>query len=404
MSAWVTQGVRVYAPDTGTLAPPAICTRVAPTATWSAADTGGWLLPGLVDLAARLREPGQSHKASIASETQAALRNGITALAAIADPVAPLESSAQVESVLERAGRAGPAAARVWPIASLVRGSAEESLTDMAALQAAGVVAVGLLGRPLANAQLLRRALQYAAMLNLKVVLQPLEAGLSAGACAHDGAVAQRLGLPGVPAVAETIALARDLALIEDTGVTAHIARISSARSVELIAAAKARGLPITCDVAMHQLYLSDLDLVGFDPNLHLLPPLRTPQDRDALRAGVASGVIDFIVSDHAPHDRDAKLAPFPGTEPGLSALDSFLGLGLKLVLEGDLSLARWIEACSLGPARWLGLADSGAIWLDADADRRLTADALHSQGRNTPFLGWCLPGVVRAVWAPSAA
>jgi dihydroorotase len=325
------------------------------------------------------------------------LRNGISDVVCAPDTTPCIDSTAVVEYVLERARRAQ--AARVHPVAALTRGLGEEGLSEMATLAAAGCVAVGNIGHALSNTQLLRRALQYAATLDLKVILQPVEAYLSVDGCAHDGPIAQRLGLPGIPESAETLALARDLMLIEETGVTAHIARISCARSVAMIAAAKARGLPLTCDVAIHQLYLSEIDLVGFDPNCHVRPPLRSTADRDALRAGLANGVIDILVSDHSPHDRDAKLAPFPGTEPGISGLDSFLGLGLKLVLDGSLSMARWLDAASAAPARFLGLNQQSTIWIDPHSERRLTTQNMHSHGKNTPFMGWFMPGVVRAVW-----
>lgn len=369
------------------------------TPAWSAgsAAEGGWLLPGLVDAAVRLREPGASHKASIASECRAALRNGITRVLCAPDTQPCLDSTAVVEYVLERARRAGGAA--VHPIAALTKGLGEEGLSEMGALAAAGCVAFGNLGRPLGNTLLLRRALQYAASLDLMVVLQPLERWLGEDGCAHEGSVAQRLGLPGIPESAETLALARDLMLVEETGVRAHIARISCARSVEMIAIAKSRGLPVSCDVAMHQLFFSEIDLVGFDPNHHVLPPYRNTRDRDALRVGVANGVIDCIVSDHAPHDRDAKLAPFPGAEPGVSGLDSFLGLGLKLVEDQVLTLARWIDACSSAPTRLFRLPEPGWLLLDPHGQRRLGDSPLLSRGNNSPFHGWPLSGLVQAVW-----
>lgn len=389
---------RTWDPAQGRLEAPAAPNLGAPQ--W-ASDTPStaecWLLPGLVDAAVRLREPGASHKASIASECRAALRNGITRVLCAPDTQPCLDSTAVVEYVLERARRAGGAA--VHPIAALTRGLSDEGLSEMGALAAAGCVAFGNLGRPLANTLLLRRALQYAASLDLLVVLQPLERWLSEDGCAHEGSVAQRLGLPGIPESAETLALARDLMLIEETGVRAHIARISCARSVEMLATAKARGLPVSCDVAMHQLFFSEIDLVGFDPNHHVLPPYRSSRDRDALRAGLAAGIIDCVVSDHAPHDRDAKLAPFPGAEPGVSGLDSYLGLGLQLVAHGVLTMGRWLDACSAAPTRLFRLPAPGWILVDAHTHRRLGEQPLLSRGDNTPFRGWPLPGVVQAVW-----
>lgn len=358
-------------------------------------DGGGerWLIPALIDLAARTREPGATHKADIASEARAAWANGIEAFALPPDTEPGIESTAVVELILERAARAG--GARVLPIAALTAGRGEAALSEMAALTQAGCIAVGQFGRSLGNSAVLRRALQYAATLDLTVILQPLDPWLAEDACAHDGRIAARLGLPGIPESAETLALARDLMLIEETGVRAHIARLSCARSVDMIAAAKARGLPITCDVAMHQLFLSEHDLIGFDPNAHVLPPLRRPEDREALRAGVRYGVIDAICSDHSPHDRDAKLAPFPLTEAGISGLDTFLGLGLTLVHDGVLDLARWLECCALTPARILGYRRQGWLLLDPHADWAVVPERFHSRGRNTPFAGWRLPGAI---------
>lgn len=360
-------------------------------------DSECWLLPALIDAGVHLREPGMSHKASIASECHAALRNGITRMVSAPDTQPCVDTTAVVEYVLERARRAGSAA--VHPIAALTKGLGEEGLSEMGALAAAGCVAFGNLGRPLGNTLLLRRALQYAASLDLLVVLQPVERWLGEEGCAHEGPVAQRLGLPGIPESAETLALARDLMLLEETGVRGHIARISCARSVEMIAAAKARGLRLSCDVAMHQLFFSEIDLMGFDAHHHVLPPYRSNRDREALRAGVASGVIDCIVSDHSPHDRDAKLAPFPGAEPGISGLDSFLGLGLKLVADGVLALPRWLDACSAAPARIFGLPGPGRMLVSPHASSRLQPEQMHSRGRNTPFAGWPLAGHVKAVW-----
>lgn len=352
-----------------------------------------WLIPALVDLAARTREPGATHKADIASEARAAWANGIEAFALPPDTEPGIDSTAVVELILERAARAG--GARVLPIAALTAGRGEATLSEMAALTQAGCIAVGQFGRSIGNSAVLRRALQYAATLDLTVILQPLDPWLAEDGCAHDGRIAARLGLPAIPESAETLALARDLMLIEETGVRAHIARLSCARSVDMIAAAKARGLPVTCDVAMHQLFLSEHDLLGFDPNAHVQPPLRRPEDREALRAGVRDGVIDAICSDHSPHDRDAKLAPFPLTEPGISALDTFLGLGLALVQDGVLELGRWIECCALAPARILGYRRRGWLLIDPNADRPVLTEHFHSRGRNTPFAGWRLPGEI---------
>lgn len=361
-----------------------------------------WLIPGLCDLAARLREPGASHKADIRSEVHAALLNGITHLLVPPDTRPVVDSTAVVELILRRArdGRG----AQVHLLGALTRELGEESLAEMGALRAAGCIGVSNVGRPIGNHHLLRRALQYAGSLHLAVHLQPVDPWIGAGGCAHEGRVAALQGLPGIPETAETLALARDLMLVEESGVRAHFARLSCARSVAMIAEAKRRGLPVSADVSMAHLLLNEHDLLPFRSAAHLSPPLRTTSDRDALFAGLLDGSIDAVCSDHQPHEPDAKLRPFPATEPGASGLDSFLGLGLKLVLEQRMSWQTWIERSCLMPRAILGLPapslEEGAVpdfvLLDPQAERPLVAESMHSRGKNTPFLGWRLPGGVR--------
>lgn len=362
---------------------------------------GRWLIPGLVDLAARLREPGATHKADIRSEARAALLNGITHVVLPPDTQPVVDSTAVVELILRRAREGRGATVHV--IGALTRELGEDSLAELGALRAAGCIAVGNIGRALGNSNLLRRALQYAASLDLAVHLQSLDPWISAGGCAHEGRVAALQGLTGIPETAETLALARDLMLIEESGVRAHFGRLSCARSVAILAAAKARGVPVTADVAMPQLFLNEHDVLPFRSDAHLLPPLRTVADRDALRAALADGTIDAACSDHQPHDADAKLKPFPSSEPGASGVDSFLGLGLKLVADGLLSVESWLERCALAPREILGLPapqlDEGSVpdfvLVDADAERTLDAGTMVSRGKNTPFRGWRLPGRV---------
>ncbi|MCB1776768.1 MAG: amidohydrolase family protein, partial [Candidatus Competibacteraceae bacterium] len=275
-------------------------------------------------------------------------------------------------------------------------------LAEMAALQEAGCIGVSDGGRPVANSRVLRRALEYAATFDLTVFLTPLDIELGSG-LAHEGPVATRMGLPGIPVAAETGMMARDLELIRDLGVRVHFGRLSSRRSVELIARAQAEGLPVTADVAMHHLHLTEMDLTRFDSRCHVRPPLRGLRDQEALRAGLASGVLTALCSDHQPHEPDAKQAPFGDTEPGISGLDTLLGLGLRLVRDGVLSLSALIERLTWGPAQILGL-DSGHLGVGAradicvfnpDADWLVKPELLHSRGRNTPFLGWELYGRV---------
>ena len=363
--------------------------------------TGRWLIPGLVDLAARLREPGATHKADIRSEATAALLGGITHLVLPPDTRPVVDSTAVVELILRRAREGRGATVHV--IGALTRELGEESLAELGALRAAGCIAVGNIGRAIGNTNLLRRALQYAASLDLPVHLQSIDPWIGAGGVAHEGRVAALQGLPGIPETAETLALARDLMLVEEAGARAHFGRLSCARSVAIVAEAKARGLRVSADVAMPQVYLNEHDILPFRADAHLLPSLRTANDRDALRRGLSSGAIDAICSDHQPHDPDAKLRPFPATEPGASGVDSFLGLGLKLIDDGVLSLGSWLERAALAPRRILGLPaptlDEGAVpdfvLIDTTAERTLDARSMASRGKNTPFRGWRIPGRV---------
>jgi len=357
--------------------------------------------PGFVDLCARLREPGAEHKGTIASETRAAAANGITTVVVPPDTDPVIDESAVVELIRRQAGAAG--FARVLTLGALTRGLGGEILAEMAALKEAGCVGVSNAQVAVPNSLVMKRALEYAASHELTVHLQAMDPWLSASGQAHDGQVAARLGLVGIPVAAETAAIGRELALIEETRTHVHFGRLSSARAVAMIARARERGLPVSCDVAAHQLHLTEIDLGRFDSEAHLLPPLRTMRDRDALRRGVASGVIGAICSDHQPHQADAKLDPFGMTEPGASALDTLLGLTLKLVDEEVCDLVTAIERLTAGPARLLGI-DAGHLGIGAVADvcvfnpqayRIIDAGSMASRGHNTPFFGWELRGVV---------
>jgi len=384
-----------------------------PPEDWTGADkqqtvdaAGLWALPGLIDGWARLREPGQEHKATIATESLAAVASGITTLCMPPDTDPVLDDIAVARFIKRRAQLAGRA--RVVCVAALTQGLKGELLAEMAELAEGGCVAVSNAHYPLRDLALLRRALEYASTFGIQVIAQPMDASLSKRGCAHDGAVATRLGLPGIPVAAETAPLAQLLALIEETGAKVHIANLSSRRSVDLVERAKADGLPVTASVSAQQLWLSEMDTDALCGTTHVIPPLRSLRDRDALRAGVASGVIDTIVSDHQPHEPDAKLAPFPATEPGISSLETLLPLTLKLVNEGSLTLERAIEAVTHTPARLLGLKDAGHIGVGARADLALvdpdtlwTLDetTMCSAGGNTPFFGWDFEHQVAATW-----
>lgn len=366
-------------------------------------DARGYIVcPGLIDLGARLREPGAEHKATIASETHAAARAGITTLVCPPDTDPVIDETAVVELIRRRAEAAGHA--RVLTLGALTRGLEGEQLAEMAALKQAGCVGVSNATRPIMNTLVLRRALEYAATYDLSVFLTPTDPWLSAQGGVHDGEIATWLGLPAIPVAAETTMVARDLALIEEIGVRAHFCRLSSARAVEMVSQARARGLPVTADASIHHLHLSEMDIGRFDSLCHVLPPLRSLRDKQGLRQGVAAGAITAICSDHQPHEPDAKQAPFSDTAPGISGLDTLLALGLRLVEEDLLPLAILIERLTAGPARILGL-DTGHLGIGATADIcifdpdqswSLETGNMVSRGHNSPFLGWSLRGRVR--------
>jgi dihydroorotase len=355
---------------------------------------GLWMMPGIVDLCARLREPGQTRKATIASELRAAGAGGITTLCVPPDTSPVIDTPAVADRIHAKAQAAGGAEVRV--LGALTRGLAGEALAEMSALRAAGCVGVSQALAPLSDPLVMRRALEYARGLSMTVHVVAMDTRLANHGCAHEGPVATRLGLPSIPVSAEVSAIRQWLSLVEDTGGRVHFGRLSSARGVGLIENAQKRGLPVTADVAAHQLFMTDADVEGFNALAHVIPPLRSADDREALRQAVKKGVISAICSDHQPHEADAKINPFPLTEPGISALETLLPLTLALVHEGLLTPLQAAERLSLGPARILGL-ESGKlaagtradlILIDPEQRWTLSARALFSNGRNTPFAG----------------
>lgn len=357
--------------------------------------------PGLIDLRARVREPGLEHKATIESETQAAVSAGITTLCCPPDTNPVIDTPAMAQMIQSRAWRFGRAF--IHPLGALTQGLQGLLLTDMEALDEAGCVGFTNALRPVTNTLVMRRALEYAASFDLTVFLHAEDPWLHGDGCVHEGEVGTRLGLPGIPEAAETVGVARDLALIERTGVRAHFCQLSSARGVAMVAEARQRGLTVTADVTAHHLHLSEHDIGNFNTQCHVLPPLRGRTDRDGLRRALKEGVIGAICSDHQPHEPDAKLAPFSDSEPGISALETLLPLTLKLVEEGLLNMNEAIAALTSRPAEIIGV-DSGHLGLGATADVcifdpaaawTLTEDRMHSRGRNTPFMGWEFHGRV---------
>ena len=358
--------------------------------------------PGFIDLAARLREPGLEYKATLESEMDAAVAGGVTSLACPPDTDPPLDEPGLVDMLRRRAKALSRA--RLYPIGALTVKLKGETLTEMGQLTDAGCVAFSQANVPLADTQVLWRALQYAATFGYKVWLRVEDTWLARGGVSHDGEVATRLGLPGIPAFAETIALATLLELVRATGARVHVCRLSTAGAVELMRRARQEGLPVTCDAAIHHIHLSEMDLGYFDAHCRLEPPLRSQRDRDALARGLAEGAIDCLVSDHTPVDEDGKHLPFAEAEPGATALELLLPLALKWGAAHRLSLGATLAPITREPARILGVpsgrlapgAPADLAVFDPQAPLRISAETLRSQGKNTPFLGHELAGRVR--------
>ena len=374
--------------------------------------TGLVVAPGLVDLAARLREPGQEHEGMLESELAAAAAGGVTSLVCPPDTDPVLDEPGLVEMLKFRARKLSRC--RLFPLGALTRKLEGHTLTEMAELTEAGCVGFSQADVPLGDTQVLLRALQYAATYGYTVWLRPLDAALGKGVAAS-GAVATRLGLSGVPVVAETIALHTILELVRATRARVHLCRLSSAAGVALVRAAKAEGVPVTADVSINSLHLTDVDIGFFNPDMRLVPPLRQGADRDALRAGLADGTIDALVSDHNPVAEDAKNLPFGEAEPGATGLELLLSLALRWGRDHGLPLHTALARVSCDPVRVLGdavgslassagrLVEGGVADLcvfDPAEEWALQPGMLASQGQHTPFAfahtGMALPGRVR--------
>ena len=373
--------------------------------------TGCIVAPGLIDLSARLREPGYEHEGMLESELAAAVAGGVTSLVCPPDTDPVLDEPGLVEMLKFRAEKQHQS--RVFPLGALTRALKGETLTEMVELTEAGCVGFSQAEMPLANTQVLMRAMQYAASFDYGVWLRPLDVHLGQGVAAS-GAFATRLGLSGVPVAAETIALHTIFELMRSTGARVHLCRISSAAGVALVAGAKAQGLPVTCDVSINSLHLTDADIGYFDSRMRLDPPLRQQRDRDAIARGLADGTIDVLVSDHTPVDEDAKTLPFAEAEPGATGLELLLSLSFKwgsTGKPGSAGLMRSLAVLTSEPARVLGAAkgmlDSSAGQLvtggvadicvfDPAAEWTVEPGALRSQGKHTPFSGYQLPCRVR--------
>lgn len=353
---------------------------------------GQWLMPGLVDLCARFREPGQTHKANFASETRAAQAGGITEVLIPPDTQPIIDTPAMMIRMNRIAGLNPGVDVRYLCAQTL--GLNGDALAELSALKSAGAVGASNGLRPVHDGLIARRALEYAKGLGLTTHVFAQDPSLAAGGCAHEGPIATRLGLSAIPDAAEVAALRFWISLVEDTGARVHFCRLSTARGVDLMASAQARGLPVTADVAMHQLFLTEQDIDGFNALCHVAPPLRAAEDRDALRDGVRRGVIAAICSDHQPHDADAKINPFPMTEPGVSALETMVPLALALVDDGVLTPLQAVDRLCSGPAAIAGTGagriTQGAVanltLIDPDVTYSLDPKRWISAGKHSPF------------------
>ena len=367
-------------------------------------DAAGLIVaPGLVDLSARLREPGYEYKATLESEMQAAMQGGVTSLVCPPDTDPVLDEPGLVEMLKHRAR--GLHQAHVHPLGALTTGLKGKALTEMAELTEAGCIGFAQAEEPVEDTTVLLRALQYARTFNYTVWLRPQDAHIGRGGIAHSGALASRLGLSGVPVMSETIALHTIFELVRATGARVHLCRLSSNAGLELVRAAKKEGLPITCDVGVHHVHMTDADIGFFDSNARVTPPFRSQRDRDAIRAGLADGLIDAICSDHTPVDDDEKLLPFGEASPGATGLELLLSLTLKWAEDSRASVSAALAKVTCDAARVAGL-DAGKLGVGAVADvvlfdpaaRWTVAPALlASQGKHTPFLGYELAGRVTA-------
>jgi dihydroorotase len=362
------------------------------------------VVPGLIDMHVHLREPGQEHKETVATGTAAAVAGGFTAVACMPN-TDPINDQASVTRlIIARAAEAG--LARVYPIGAVSLGSKGEHLAEFGDLRAAGCVAVSDDGRPVATSLLMRRALEYAGMFGMPVIDHCEDPTLKGDGVAHEGPTAARLGLRGIPGIAEEIWVERDITLAGHTDGTVHIAHMSAAGSLRAVRAGKARGVRVTCEVAPHHFVLTDADLEGYDTNVKMNPPLREAADRDAMLEGLADGSVDAIATDHAPHHYDEKRVEFDRAPFGIVGLETAVSLTLdRLVHTGRIPVSRMIELLSTNPARILGV-EGGTLGDGAPADVTILAPDLEvtidptkfrSKSRNTPFGGWVLRGGVAA-------
>ena len=363
--------------------------------------------PGLIDIHVHLREPGQEHKETIATGTASAVAGGFTAVACMPNTDPVNDHAGITQFILKKAAEAG--LARVYPIGAVSMGSRGDQLSELGEQKTAGCVAFTDDGRPVATALLMRRALEYAGMLRVPIIDHCEDPSLKGDGVAHEGYHASALGLRGIPGVAESLMVERDVSLAELTGAHVHIAHMSARQSLRAVRAGKERGVAVTCEVAPHHFTLTDEALeapIKYDTNLKMNPPLREAADRDAMLDGIADGTVDVIATDHAPHHADEKMVEFDRAPFGIVGLETAVPLVFdRLVHAGRISIGRMIELLSTNAARVLRLPGGSLVEggpaditvLDPDARTTVAASRLRSRSKNTPFDGWELRGGVVA-------
>lgn len=390
----------------------------APSVTGERVDASGcWVVPGLIDMHVHLREPGFEYKETIETGARSAVAGGFTAVACMANTEPVNDSAAVTRFIRERADAVG--LARVYPIGAVSLGLKGQRLAEVGEMRAAGIVAISDDGYAIADSMLMRRALEYSVMFNLPVIVHEEDPGLANDGCMHEGPTSFRLGLRGIPAAAEDIMVARDIALAQRTGGRLHVAHLSTAGAVDLVRRAKEQGLPVTAEVAPHHFTLTDEAVAMYDTNAKMKPPLRGADDVAAIIAGLRDGVIDAIATDHAPHHRDEKDVEFEAAANGIVGLETAVPLTLRLVREANLPIDVVIRALSTNPARILGVAggtlapESAAdvTIIDPNVEWRVEPERLASKSRNTPFSGWTMNGRAvctivggRIVWRAESA
>lgn len=359
--------------------------------------------PGFIDMHVHLREPGEEHKEDIATGSLAAARGGFTSICCMPNTRPPNDNSGITEYIIAEARKR--AVVNIYPVAAITRGLAGEELTDMADLSQAGAIAFSDDGQPVANSLVMRRALEYSLLLDKLIIDHCEDKNLSMGGVMHEGEISLRLGLSGMPAAAEEIMVARDIILAQLTRARLHVAHLSTKGGIELVRLAKKKGIPVTAEVTPHHLILSDENLVNYNPNFKVNPPLRSAEHRQALLEGLKDGTIDVIATDHAPHTPEEKDVEFDLAPFGLIGLETAVSLMLdRFVHKNIISLERLIDLMSCRPAQLLGLKNKGRIAPGADADLTILnlrqevvidVERFASKSRNCPFHGWKLKGAV---------